>query len=1709
MMDETNNKMHYNNINGIDIKDYLRIPVPNPQIINSSLLLNNLKFDGKAANWKYYKLSVINALTSVGASHYLLCPDEEIRNLVSISADIFNKVERLKTTSPYSGSYQNVGGVGIYDSSRVVKIVKDELVNNENNLNEAGKTVVFKPAPVYDGDVNDKDKFNLHVKEYKQWVSDKQKGIITDVAPIKSNAAPSSNQYSNTFGFDDYKMGGIDDSRSQESSIIDNSCRTSIFICITNSIPEELKYIAHGITTGNIYTLWYELVNKFEKVSIRQRTQLTTEWINLKQGPKEGIFLFRNRIVDLATQLNNCNINFGDGDDNKIVRLIDGVLPILQPIVNQILVGNPNLTFNGLVEELAYNIERFNINSKRNTTNVNAVTDSNSNKNKKKFSKFTCFNCGSNEHLKEDCPKPIVKTSVGENENSGGKTVTETATDKTNGKVKPKCKHCKKGYHAEDKCWKLHPELRPQVKNAEVKLIEAAVIDNDKPKIDVVKVNKIVGSENSSWLLDSGASRHITSEKELLSNIRQTDNTTRLTLADNSYSDSNTIGDSVINLNQGSINVTDVILAEAITTNILSLDRMQTEGWSILFKNHVCTMEQETEDGTLIVKADRNENGLYFLNSEPLVNGVIDPGTSNYGTDYIENEIDNTNTDNAGVNTITTGGEYVNVIHNKSTAGDIALWHKRFGHLSIKALQTLITKGSVVNLSLNSTANAIGCTIADCEACAKGKFHKLPFNKIRSGIATTVLQRVHSDLAGPISINDKKFYVILITDEWSRFVFGEILEWKHQATQVIIDYINNSERITGKKLIEFHSDNGTEFKNSVLGGYFKENGITHTTTIVDTPEHNGIAERMNRTIFEMAKSLLHGAGLPSKFWSHAVNTAIYIRNRCPTAAIITGETPYERWYKSKPNVENLRVFGCDCYEYVRKQKRTFKLQSKAEPSIFVGYSELQHGYMIYNTSNNKVSAEKHVTFNENKFEHVKLLSVDGNGGENSGNGGDVFDQLLIPANNNTDTVIITSPIMQDDTNSNVIATNTNDSNTNNNSHNTSSSPVSDNLHSEPIYHDEHDEDFGFGGDDNEIGDMYSNNNSDIDDQNEAKYESLSPIPFLIGSDDEGIDEKVSDVSTNSNNSGKLIPTARLTPSNILTTRRTRTKASYTGMFHNDDFSNSITVENINAINADVLNEPQTFYDAINSSDSDMWKAAMDIEYKALIDNNTWELTTLPKGKRAIGSKWVYKKKLNSDGTIDKYKARLTAKGYSQKEGIDFSDTYAPVVKYTTLKVLLSIATIQDLEIKQMDVTAAFLHAPIQEDVYMTQPTGYTKSNSNGIPLVCKLVKTLYGTRQAPHCWNKMITSYLVNVGFTQSRADSCVFINTTKSGKTIIVAIFVDDVLTIYDKSIEKEAVAFKLGFMETFKTVDLGDCKWLLKMEITRNRAKRILTINQKQYCEKVLSAFNMSNCKSASTPEQYNVKLSKHDCPSNEEEGRAMASIPYNSLVGSILYAATSTRPDLAHAVNTLSMFLKNPGMNHWHAGKHCLRYLRGTVDLGLKYTGYSTNNTGINTEKDINITAYCDADWAGSIDSRKSTSGMVVLIGGNVVSWTSKKQTSVSLSSCESELMSLVNTATEVMWLINLLTELKVKTKPPTIIYCDNQSTINYASEMKSYNRLKHIDLRYHFIKDELEKKTFDVKWISTGKQLADIFTKAVTPAIFNRIAKQLLSPSSSCI
>jgi len=505
-------------------------------------------------------------------------------------------------------------------------------------------------------------------------------------------------------------------------------------------------------------------------------------------------------------------------------------------------------------------------------------------------------------------------------------------------------------------------------------------------------------------------------------------------------------------------------------------------------------------------------------------------------------------------------------------------------------------------------------------------------------------------------------------------------------------------------------------------------------------------------------------------------------------------------------------------------------------------------------------------------------------------------------------------------------------------------------------------------------------------------------------------------------------------------------------------------------------EPLTYQEAVSSSEGLLWKEAIKSEIDSILQNHTWELVDLPPGSKPLGSKWIFKRKMKPDGSIDKYKARLVIKGYKQREGLDYFDTYSPVTRINSIRMILAIAALRHLEVNQMDVKTAFLNGNLDEEIYMEQPEGFRTPDSG--KKVCRLVKSLYGLKQAPKKWHEKFDHAMITNGFKINECDKCVYVKET-GDDYIILCLYVDDILIV--GSSDKLVKSTKHMLNSRFDMKDMGLANVILGIKIIKTADG--LVLSQAHYVDKILDKFNKNDSSIARTPLDNSLHLSKN-------RGTGVSQVEYSRVIGCLMYLMSCTRPDISYAVSKLSSYTSNPSKEHWSALTRVLRYLRHTRDYGLYYTRYPSVLEG-----------YTDANWISDVKDSRCTSGYVFTLAGSAVSWKSSKQTVIARSTMESEFIALDKCGEEAEWLRHFLEDIPKwdKPVPPIKIHCDSQSAIGRAQSTMYNGTSRHIRRRHNTIRQLLSTGIISIDYVKSKDNIADPLTKGLNREAVERLAK----------
>ncbi|KAK9049437.1 hypothetical protein SSX86_031595 [Deinandra increscens subsp. villosa] len=966
-------------------------------------------------------------------------------------------------------------------------------------------------------------------------------------------------------------------------------------------------------------------------------------------------------------------------------------------------------------------------------------------------------------------------------------------------------------------------------------------------------------------------------------------------------------------------------------------------------------------------------------------------------------------------------------------------WHARLGHVSLDCIK-LLEKLGVISLSSILPKPGI------CAPCQMAKAHKLPFNKDEKR-ALHPLDLVHCDLWGPspvTGVHGFRYYAAFV-DDASRFCWIYPLKTKSDFFLALQIFLNFVQTQFSTKLKVFQSDGGTEFTNKKVQQLFETNGTLHRISCPYTPQQNGRVERKHRHIVETGLTMLFHSKLNPNLWVEAFSTAVFVINQLPSR-VLDGLSPFEILYKTKPDFNSFKPFECRVYPLLRPYSE-HKLSPRSLPCIFVGYSSKHKGYKCLDPTSSKTFITRHARFDKQLFPNASphtesspsILSI----------------TSFLDTTNLSPRFCPTQPTTSPSCGP----------------PNPNSTPITSqpNAPSEPI----------------------QPTNNPLPPcplcVNTPVHESLAPNPSNTSPPDSDSSPPNSPMSSQSSSSSESIPDSATSASPIPTPpppppplpshpMQTRAKSGIFKPKHKVNLAYSTPLHHALLSS----NDPKTHTSALKREE---WKKAMITELLALHKNNTWSLVPRPPNRNIVGSKWLFRTKYRSDGSIERRKARLVAQGYSQVPGLDFTQTFSPVVKAATIRIVLTLAVINNWRLHQLDVNNAFLHGHLDETIYMEQPPGFT--NEKYPTHVCKLNKALYGLKQAPRAWFHRLSVFLKSYGFTCSQADPSLFI-FNRDSCLMYLLVYVDDLILTGNDN--QSMGSFISTLHNEFAIKDLGDVNYFLGLEASHYNHG--LFLSQANYAKEILSRANMLDAKPAHTP------LASNTCLTSEGEKFHDPTL-YRSIVGALQYL-TITRPDLSFAVNQVSQYLQSPTVNHYQEVKRILRYVKGTPHYGLHFTRSAQPS----------VIGFSDADWARCLETRRSTYGYSIFLGGNLVSWSAKKQPIVARSSCESEYRAMANTAAEIIWVTHLLQELHALPPDRPTLLCDNQSALFLTQNPVAHKRAKHIELDYHFVRELVASGKLVTKFIPTKLQVADIFTKSLPRPQFKNFRRSLrLGPPPS--
>ena len=1041
------------------------------------------------------------------------------------------------------------------------------------------------------------------------------------------------------------------------------------------------------------------------------------------------------------------------------------------------------------------------------------------------------------------------------------------------------------------------------------------------------------------------------------------------------------------------------------------------------------------------------------------------------------------------------------------------LLHRRLCHMGWDDMLELVHSGRVDGLATltEKDLHAARARVKECRACLLGKQRRNNFEHRGLERGSYPGEVLHTDTyhitCEQRDGTKRTQYGISVKDAHANEAWHSRTGSKDAVSAEMIGLIRAVERHTGRHVRRIYSDNGSEYVNQTLELYLKRNGIRFRPSPPYTQRLNGVAERSVGSFKDQGRTLLQDARAPEWLWPHAIDHAVWIWNRVRASAA-TGKTPYEASMGRKPSLrDRAHVWGSDCFVHQRKDQRSGAMAAKSEPGIYLGHSEDRNTANVWILRTGKRVATRDVRYHDGRFLHMRAL-VAGDDGvaaildgssellESEEDSGAEPERMQAqggrkqPSANALDESVASDGTVADD------AAEADAEAQRDQDEWAVESIVARRVR--PGHGTEYRVRWaGF----SEAEDTWEPEDNVAECAALDTYLEAHPVhhaaPRQSPRPPSGQQPEAGGASDDAASAGDELWSdsyARV----HMTVRAIRHLQTPDEQMDEQE-AEIICAAIRESIASTEPRTPRNLREARASPEAAKWEASRQKEFNTMKEFGAWAevpRSSVPLGKKILPYKEVFKIKTDADGNITQYKVRLTPKGNLAREGIDYHETFARTGMYKTERAALALAARFDNELVQFDVTAAYLHGDMQEEVYMEMPEGAGKPG-----MVCRLLKSIYGMPQGGHNWDKLIHGFLTGeMGWKACVSDPSFYYKRSRTGRLMLIYRFVDDMQGQYNMPDQAEFKEYSDMLRERFRITQSETAAWMLGMRITRDRAARTITLDQELYVTKALERFGLADCTPVSCPEVPGAASDK--TPGLDKPTDRMR---YMQITGVLMYAAISTRLDIAHAVHYLASHMVAPTSRHMQAAERVLRYLAGTRSLGLAFgsrSGSLSDSRG-RAKLQVEVCAFADADWANNKGDRKSVSGWVAKLCGDPISWSSKKQRVVALSTCEAELYAEAAAIQEVLWLRGLLQELGFDTAVGSVVYGDNQAAIAVSKKGVRSNATKHVDVKYHFITETLESGQVKLVWVPTAQQQADIFTKPLGAQPFLKLRAELMT------
>ena len=1159
-----------------------------------------------------------------------------------------------------------------------------------------------------------------------------------------------------------------------------------------------------------------------------------------------------------------------------------------------------------------------------------------------------------------------------------------------------------------------------------------------------------LSSKTKQWILDSGATSSCCRDLASFSNLRTHGDLPRVRVASGKFVPCAGIGDINITLRQTDgttipLRLHNVLYVPTLAFNLVSVKRMYHDSKiSTLFSDGAKLF---FPDGTDFRCTHRSNH--YYLKAD----------------DDIFDDDD----------------EHANIASHLINDDII---HARLGHCGDARIKRASSRSVGIDLSTYGGDRPL------CEGCLKGRSRGQPHPKSKGGKTrfTYFGQRIQSDICGPFPVSVGGYeYLLCFIDAYSNYACiyplfdkssEEVLECCHAFVA------EHSQLLRDGKVTEFFTDNGGEYLNGNIDDFCDEFVERRGFTTPFLPPQNALAERLWGILLGPMRAAFAASDVPFEFWHYCARHINELHNSLPSSSLPNFISPYECLFGDKPDLSKFRVWGCKCYfhlsDYDKRRLDNHKLDTTAVSAIHLGFDPSRvRAYLTYIPSLNRVTTGFNVKFNEAQFIDLRV--------EEQG-------RVMLrgaPVRSKTQRYIFSRR-----------------------------RAMGKSAADQPV--DVRDRSGG-----------RALHDDTLEDDDDGEEDDILPPPLPGANSAPSDDPRLTDQGRwrrNKCDSGPCtFPNGHAGPhsqyvfgdgDSALPSGRTRSRVvrvnsvdarrlqeenqsgseiCFTCNTFDDDLRWHVDLAEVSSIPI-----PRTHVEAMASEYAAEWKAAEEKEITSLLKHNTW-VPGAGDGRRTTKSRWVYTIKYKRDGTIDRFKARFVACGYSQVEGKDYDETFAATMRASSFRTLLSVATIRKMVLEHMDVTSAFTQSDIDvKNLWVDPPPGYETYDSHGNVQPVNLKKALYGTKQASRLWNETVTKYLVSVGFIQSTSDPIIFVHPTSN---IIIGIYVDDLIVGHRKDAEGMAAfnEFKRVFSEKFNATHSGQLEWFLGIAVDQTESKEgdfTTTIHQRKYIRDCLQKF-FPNSEAHSFKHVLPAAKHKFDSlvgASTPEEKEYMKQIPYLQIVGSILYACVMTRPDCMYYISKLCTFMSNPSRACFEAAQGLLLYMGATENMGLRFGVQNKKLSKFFEKFDASIAAnfgshgFSDSSWGVP----NPFAGHSIFLAGGPIAWQSRKiKAKLSItgdSSCETEYASAASIAKELNYLRNLAFDLGLEIKGAIIVGVDNDAAIKTSINEGVTKRNMHWERLIHYARQSVKLNRVKYIWVDTTSQMSDFLTKVVDPTAF---------------